>query len=48
MKKVSVYDLKTDMKNSKFQSRQKLEKVSLDLLPEYIQNNTAKYSSWLE
>ena len=48
MKKVSVYDLKTDMKNSKFQSGQKLEKVSLDLLPEYIQNNTAKYSSWLE
>ena len=48
MKKISVYDLKTDMKKSKFDSGQKLEKVALNLLPEYIQNNTSKYIGWLD
>jgi len=46
--KVSVYDLKVDMRNSKFDSGQKLEKLPLSLLPNYLRENLDKYKEWLE
>ena len=46
--KESIYDLKTDMKNSKFKSGQKLIVSEMNELPTYIQNNLNKYKQWLE
>ena len=47
-KKISIYDLKVDMKKSKFKSGQKLEHVELDALPKYLKNNITKYKPWLD
>ena len=46
--KESIYDLKTDMRKSKFNSGQKLTVLETDELPVYIQNNLEKYKQWLE
>ena len=46
--KTSVYNLGKDMKKSKFNSGQKLEKINLDMLPTYLQNNKEKFIKWLE
>jgi len=46
--KISIYNLSIDMKKSKFSSGQKLEKVNLDVLPNYIKDNKLKYIDWLE
>ena len=47
-KKISVYDLKVDMKKSKFKTGQELEKINLDLLPKYLKDNISKYNLWLD
>ena len=46
--KESIYDLKTDMRKSKFNSGQKLTVLEIKELPVYIQNNLDKYKEWLE
>ena len=46
--KESIYDLKTDMKKSKFDSGQKLVPLKLNELPVYIQNNKEKFKLWLD
>ena len=46
--KISVYDLKVDMRKSKFKSGQKLETVDLKILPKYLIDNIEKYSIWIE
>ena len=46
--KTSVYNLNTDMRKSKFSSGQKLKKVNLDILPNYLKDNKNKYINWLE
>ena len=46
--KISVYDLKVDMRKSKFKSGQKLETVDLKILPKYLIENIEKYSIWIE
>ena len=46
--KISIYNLSIDMRKSKFSSGQKLEKVNLDVLPNYIKDNKLKYIDWLE
>ena len=46
--KESIYDLKIDMKNPKFNSGQKLIISKMNQLPSYIQNNLNKYKQWLE
>jgi beta-1,4-mannosyl-glycoprotein beta-1,4-N-acetylglucosaminyltransferase len=46
--KISVYNLNTDMKESKFLSGQKLEKVSSNILPDYLREHKEKYIDWLE
>ena len=46
--KTTVYNLAADMKTSKFTSGQKLEKVSTEILPDYLKNNKDKYKNWLD
>ncbi len=45
--KKPVYDLKTDMKNSKFKGGQELVVSRTDELPNYIKKNLNKYKQWL-
>ena len=47
-KKKTIYDLKVDMRSSKFNRGQDLIKIHLNQLPNYIQNNVEKYKLWLE
>ena len=46
--KRAVYNLKADMRSSKFSAGQSLAKIDLHHLPNYIQNNINKYKEWLE
>ena len=46
--KRAVYNLKADMRSSKFSAGQSLAKIALHHLPNYIQNNINKYKEWLE
>lgn len=46
--KKSIYNLLTDMKNSKFNSGQQLEKVNIDILPTYLRENQSKFVNWLD
>ena len=46
--KTTVYNLAADMKTSKFTSGQKLERVSTEILPDYLKNNKDKYKNWLD
>ena len=48
IKLVFIYDLKVDMRKSKFKSGQKLETVDLKILPKYLIDNIEKYSNWIE
>ena len=42
------YDLKVDMRSSKFNQGQNLTRVDLNQLPNYIQENPDKYRNWIE
>ena len=46
--KKSIYNLKTDMKNEKFDGTQSLKSTDLKDLPEYINRNKEKYLNWLD
>ena len=46
--KKTVYDLKVDMRSSKFSKGQDLTKINLNQLPDHIQNNLDKYKLWLD
>ena len=46
--KKSIYNLKTDMKNEKFDGTQNLKSTDLKDLPEYINRNKEKYLNWLD
>ena len=46
--KKPVYNLKADMKKSKFQGGQDLIITQKDELPSYIKKNLNKYKQWLE
>jgi len=48
LNKTSVYNLSKDMRQSKFTSGRKLEKVNLSILPDYISDNKDKYKEWLD
>jgi beta-1,4-mannosyl-glycoprotein beta-1,4-N-acetylglucosaminyltransferase len=41
-----VYDLGVDMRTSKWAGKQKLEKTTIDQLPDYVQANYALYKDW--
>ena len=46
--KKPVYNLRTDMKKSKFSGGDELTVTKIDELPNYIKNNIEKYKKWLE
>ncbi len=46
--KIPVYNLKADMKKSKFSGGDELKVTKTDELPNYIKNNLDKYKQWLE
>ena len=46
--KQAIYDLRVDKKASKIGNGGKLEKCSLDILPETIKLNLNKYNEWLD
>ena len=46
--KKPVYNLRTDMKKSKFSGGEELTVTKIDELPNYIKNNIEKYKKWLE
>ena len=43
-----LYDLSVDQRDFKWKGDKKLKKVSLSLMPKYLQKNTSKYVAWLE
>ena len=47
-KRESIYNLGTDMKNSKFNNGQKLIKSKINEMPIYMQKNYEKYKEWLD
>ena len=46
--KIPIYNLKTDMKASKFDLSDRLIIAEIEELPYFIQNNMDKYKEWLE
>ena len=46
--KKSIYNLRTDMKNEKFDGTQNLKPTDGSELPNYIKINKKKYSNWIE
>ena len=46
--KIAIYDLKVDMRKSKFNKGQELKIVDIKLLPSYLQNNIEKYKEWID
>jgi hypothetical protein len=43
-----IYDHRVDQTQYKFGGGQKLQKLNLEFLPEYIKVNKEKYLDWLE
>ena len=46
--KKTIYNLKADSKLNKFDDGNKLEKIDINLLPNYILKNKNKFSEWIE
>ena len=46
--KIPIYNLKTDMRASKFDLSDRLKIAEIEELPYFIQNNMDKYKEWLE
>ena len=46
--KKTVYNLKTDQRSNQFNSGNKLNKIDINLLPEYILENKDKLKKWIE
>ena len=46
--KKSIYNLRADMKNEKFDGTQNLKPTDGSELPNYIKENKKKYSNWIE
>ena len=46
--KKSIYNLRADMKNEKFDGTQNLKPTDGSELPNYIKSNKKKYSNWIE
>ena len=45
--KKALYDYKADQRDNKWSNNNELEKINLNLLPEYISKNKLKYKDWL-
>ena len=48
MKKKVMYNHSIDKKGNKWGDGEKLEKINISEMPEYVIKNIKKYSSWLE
>ena len=46
--KKAIYDHSVDQKQNKWNSKNKLNKVELNRLPDYLRENYKKYSSWID
>ena len=46
--KKTVYNLKVDSRSNKFKDGNKLKKLNLNLLPNYINDNIHKFNEWIE
>ena len=46
--KKAIYNLNLDKRNKKIGSGNKLQKYSINKLPEYLKNNINKYKNWIE
>ena len=46
--KKAIYDHSVDQKQNKWNSKNKLNKVKLNRLPDYLRENYKKYSSWID
>ena len=46
--KKTIYNLKVDQKENKFNNQNKLIKVDNNKLPLYVSNNLKKFSNWIE
>ena len=46
--KKTIYNLKVDSRSNKFDGANKLEKIQLNLLPNYIFKNKSKFKEWIE
>ena len=46
--KKTVYNLKVDSRSNKFKEGNLLEKLEMNLLPKYINDNLNKYLDWIE
>ena len=43
-----MYNLKVDSRSNKFKEGNLLEKLEMNLLPKYINDNLNKYLDWIE
>jgi len=48
MNKKTIYNLKVDSRSNKFDDGNRLEKIDLNLLPNYILENKNKFKEWIE
>ena len=46
--KKTIYNLKVDSRSNKFDGKNSLEKINLNLLPKYILENKLKFKDWIE
>jgi len=44
----TIYDIKADQKNNKFDGSNKLNRIDIDLLPSYVLENKKKFKEWIE
>ena len=44
----AIYDLNIDQRKNKFSSNNQLTKIDLDLMPNYIRENSLKFDKWIE
>ena len=46
--KKTIYNIKADQKENKFDGTNKLNKIDINLLPSYILENKDKLKDWIE
>ena len=44
----AIYDLNIDQRKNKFFSNNQLTKIDLNLMPNYIKENSLKFDKWIE
>ena len=44
----AIYDLNIDQRKNKFFSNNQLTKIDLELMPNYIKENSLKFDKWIE